>query len=123
MEYEEIQSEGGKSIYVSLEREMVRTDFDTGVTKTELHYHDSVPTGMNDLYEVKVELSREFIDDTYHFRGTLTDEAKIKACLDVGMRAYKERGGDLRDIETIQGVKANERLHYIPRVDMKPPLS
>lgn len=120
MEYEKIKNDKGKNIYVSVDREAIRTIFDTGVTKAELQYHDGVPAGDNILYEVKVELSREFIDDTYHLASPLTEARKIKACLELGERAYQEKGETLRNFEIVRGVKADSRLRYIPRINMTP---
>lgn len=119
MEYRKIENNEGKSVYVSLSRDEVRTDFDTGVTKSELYYHNDKSSDDDVLYEVRVELSREFIDDTYNLREDASIDVMIQACLNIGVHAYEEKQGNLQEIEKIVGLKANSRLRYISRIDMK----
>jgi hypothetical protein len=119
MEYKEIKNRDGEKVYVSLYREEVRTDFATGMTQAELYYHSDVPRDDNASYEVRVELSGEFIDDTYHLKDAASIDIKVRACLDIGVRAYEEKQDKLREIERILGITSSSRLRYIPRIDMK----
>jgi len=118
MEYKEIKSDA-KGIYIALDSGEMRTDFDTGLTKATLLYCNGKPEDKNTLHEVNLEISMEFIDDTYNLTGGATKDEKVMACLDVGERAYEEKRGIPKGFDWIVGLKSNSPLRYIPRIDMK----
>lgn len=120
MDYIEFKDREGKRLYISLDKNEISTDFDTDLTRAEIRYHDSVPNGDIGLFSIILKLSEEFIEDTYHTTGPISDSMKNRACLDIGARAYEERQARLRNIETIIATAANSRLRYIPRIDMQP---
>lgn len=118
MKYKEIIDDT-KSLFVALDPAELRTDFDTDITKVTLEYFEGQPDNQSPVFEIKLELSDNFISDTYHLSGTLSQDVKVKASLDVGERIYQEKKDALQGFESVRGLKVSERLRYIPRIDMQ----
>lgn len=118
MEFKEIITDT-KGVFVALDSSELRTDFDTDITKVTLEYFKEQPNGQSPLFEVRIELSDNYISDTYHLSGILSEGVKIKASLELGERIYQEKSDTLQNFECVRALKVNERLHYIPRIDMK----
>lgn len=113
-------TEGKENIYVTLDPDELRTDFDTGVTKVTLEYFNGKPEDNNSLCEIRIEMSHEFIADTYRIQEDISKDAKIKASFDLGGRIYQEKRGAPTKFDAVVGVKANSPLRYIPKIDMQP---
>jgi len=118
MEYREIKSSENE-IYVAVDAEDVRTEFDTGRTKATLLYYKVLNGDKKIIHEMSLELSEEFINDTYNLTDKMTLESKIRACLDVGVRAYEEKRGIPCKFERVVGLRSNASLRYIPLIDMQ----
>lgn len=118
MEFKRITADT-KGLFVALDSSELRTDFDTDVTKVTLKYFKEQPDGQSPLFEVRLELSDNYISDTYHLSGILPEDVKLKASLEVGERIYREKRDALQEFECVRAMRANERLRYIPRIDMK----
>lgn len=118
MEFKEITTDT-KGVFVALDSSELRTDFDTDITKVTLEYFKERPNGQSPLFEVRLELSDNYISDTYHLSGILSEDVKIKASLELGERIYQEKSDTLQNFECVRALKVNERLRYIPRIDMK----
>lgn len=119
MQFKEI-TDDTKSIYVALDPDELRTDFDTGVTKVTLEYFNGKPEKQDSLCEIKIEMSDEFIADTYQLSGDISKDAKIKASLELGDRVYQEKKGAPKGVDMVRGIKSNSPLRYIPKIDMQP---
>lgn len=118
MEQSFVENDKGDSIYVSVNLEEVTPpNFDSGATSATVYYYDGEPRDAKVILELKIQLSEEFIEDTYN--SPITKKVQARAYLDVGIRAYKEKNGRLSDIETVVGLSKNSRLRYIPKIDMK----
>ena len=119
MESKEI-TDSKENVYVTLDPDELRTDFDTGVTKVTLEYFDGKPEDNNSLCEIRIEMSDEFIADTYRLREEISKDVKIKASFDLAARIYQEKRGAPTKFDAVIGVKTNSPLRYIPKIDMQP---
>ena len=112
-------SDDKDNVYVVLDSDELRTDFDTGVTKVTLEYFNGKPEDNNSLCEIRIEMSHEFIADTYRLTGDISKEAKIGASFDLGSRIYQEKKGAPTGFDIVRGVEVNSPLRYIPKIDMQ----
>lgn len=81
-----------EALFAYIDEAELRTDFDSGKTKVTVMYFKGKQELRDKIAQINITLGDNYISDTYHLTGQVSEEQKAIAALDAGRRIYEERG-------------------------------
>jgi len=80
------------ALFAYIDESEIRTDFDTQKTKVTVAFFRGPESEGDKLTQIRLTLSDEYISDTYHLTGDVSEEVKIKAVLGAAKRVFDDKG-------------------------------
>lgn len=80
-----------EALFAYIDEVELRTDFDTGKTKVTVMYFRGKQELGDKITQIHVTLGDNYISDTYHLTGKISDEQRVKAALDAGRKIFEEK--------------------------------